>query len=145
MAVYGRYVGNKKLIDYEYFNVNPKGRKTGDCSTRALALTLNIDYEDALKEQCEKAAKYCFGVTCRETMDKILKEYSYKKMKMPKRDDNTRYRVNEMNEILTKKQMDEGVFISVCGHYTCIKDSKIKDIWDCGYYKVGNYWVLEED
>lgn len=39
------------MLNYKEFNVNPKHRKTGDCSTRALVGTLGISYEEALKYQ----------------------------------------------------------------------------------------------
>lgn len=51
------------MIDYKYVNVNPKGRKTVDCSTRALVGALGITYEQALKLQCEEAIKSCYGIT----------------------------------------------------------------------------------
>lgn len=45
------------MLAYLENNVNPKGRKTGDCSTRALVGTLGITYKEALELQCEASIK----------------------------------------------------------------------------------------
>ena len=68
------------MLEFVKVNVNPKNRKTGDCSTRALANILNISYEQALKEQCEAAIKKCYGITDKETIDYIMKKYGYDTM-----------------------------------------------------------------
>lgn len=129
------------MIKYLEKNVNPKNRKTGDCSTRALVGTLGISYDEALRLQCEVAIKTCYGVTCKEVMEKVLQRFGYVKMKQPRKWDNTKYEVRELDEILTQKQMKEGVLVTVANHHTCIVDGKIQDIWDCGRKTVGNYYV----
>lgn len=133
------------MIPYEYNNVNPKNRKTGDCSTRALVGTLGITYQKALELQCAEAIKRCYGITDKQIMEGILKQFGYVKMKQPRKPDNRKYLVCELDEILTEKQMHEGVFVTVAGHHTCIKDGVIQDIWDCGDYTVGNYYVRKEE
>lgn len=45
------------MIKFMEVNVNPKKRKTGDCSTRALVGTLGISYDEALKLQFEESLK----------------------------------------------------------------------------------------
>lgn len=35
------------MLNYRQINVNPKGWKTGDCSTRAIVSCLDIDYDKA--------------------------------------------------------------------------------------------------
>lgn len=129
------------MVKFEKFNVNPKGRKTGDCSTRALATTLGISYEQALKDQYEAALKYCYGITCKETVTKVLEKYGYVKMKQPRKWDNTKYTVGEIDDILPTMTLDQGVFISVANHYTCVKNGVVKDLWDCRNCCIGNYFV----
>ena len=118
------------MIEFQYVNVNPKGRKTGDCSTRALVGVLGITYDQALKMQCQEAIKSCYGITDKQVMERVLKKPNGKK-----------YTVGELDEILTSKQLEEGVLVTVARHHTCIKNGYLQDIWDCRYKSVGNYYV----
>lgn len=129
------------MIEFQYVNVNPKGRKTGDCSTRALVGVLGVTYEQALKMQCEEAIKSCYGITDKQVMERVLKRYGYIKMKQPRKEDGKKYTVGELDEILTKKQIEEGVLVTVARHHTCIKNGCVQDIWDCRGKTVGNYYV----
>lgn len=129
------------MIIYKNRNVNPKNRKTGDCSTRALVGTLNIEYDEALRLQCAAAIATKYGITDKQVMEYVLKKFGYVKMKQPRKRDGKKYTVAEMDEVLTKKQMSEGVLVTVANHHTCIVDGHIQDIWDCGDKSVGNYYI----
>jgi len=133
----------RKMLEYVKFNVNPKERKTGDCAVRALVGTLGITYEEAIDKCAYWAKKKCYGITNKQIMELVLKEYGYVKMKQPRKADNTKYTVGEMDKILTDKQMEEGVFITIANHHTCITNGVVQDIWDCRYKSVGNYYVKE--
>ncbi len=122
-------------------NVNPKGRKTGDCSTRALVGTLDISYAEALNLQAEVAIKTCYGITDKQVIEGVLKKFGYIKMPQPRKRDGTKYNVNELDAILTRKQLQEGVLITIAHHHTCIKNGVLQDTWDCGFKKVSNYYV----
>lgn len=129
------------MIEYNNYNCNPKGRKTGDCSTRAIATTLNISWEEALKEQVKWSLKTYYDTTSKQVVEKVLEEWGWIKMKQPRKWNGKKYEVREMDEILTPKQLEEGVLVTIANHHTCIKDGKIQDIWNCGYKSVGNYYV----
>ena len=129
------------MLEYKCINVNPKNRKTGDCSTRALCGTLTITYEEALDLQCQVAKQTYYGLTNKEVTGGVLEKFGYVKMKQPRKANGKKYEVRELDQILTKQQMDEGVFVTVANHDTCIKDGYIQDIWNCGRKCVGNYWV----
>ena len=130
-----------KMIGYVEKNVNPKGRKTGDCSTRALVGTLGISYDEALKLQTEISLKTYYDPTSKQVMEKVLEKFGYVKRRQPRKGDNTKYKVSEMDRILSKKEMEEGVLVTVANHHTCITKGHIQDIWDCGYKTVSNYYV----
>lgn len=129
------------MIEFQYVNVNPKGRKTGDCSTRALVGVLGVTYEKALKMQCQEAIKSCYGITDKQVIERVLKKFGFIKMKQPRKEDGKKYTVGELDEILTKKQIEEGVLITVARHHTCIKNGCVQDIWDCRGKTVGNYYI----
>lgn len=129
------------MIGYIEKNVNPKGRKTGDCSTRALVGTLGITYDEALKLQTEISLKTYYDPTSKQVMERVLAKFGYVKMAQPRKADNTKYTVREMDNILSKKEMTEGVLVTVAHHHTCITGGHVQDIWDCRDKTVGNYYV----
>lgn len=129
------------MIKFQLKNVNPKNRKTGDCSTRALVGTLGISYEEALRKQMEVSLKTLYDPTSKQVMEKVLAEYGYVKMAQPRKMFGYKYKVSELDEILTEEQMQEGVLVTVANHHTCIVNGVVQDIWDCRNKSVGNYYV----
>lgn len=129
------------MLSYKELNVNPKHRKTGDCSTRALAGTLGIGYHEALRLQYEAADKTCYGITDKQVMEYVLKQFGYVKMKQPRKPDGTKYTVGELDEVIPKRWFQAGVLVTVANHHTCIVNSVVQDIWDCRNKSVGNYYV----
>ena len=65
------------MIKFNYLNVNPKNRKTGDCSTRAIVGTLGIPYDEVLSLQCNEAIRTKYGITNKEVVEGILKKFGY--------------------------------------------------------------------
>lgn len=132
------------MLLYEEVNVNPKNRKTGDCSTRALVSCLDISYEEALRLQYEVAKKYCYGITDKQTMEKILKQFGYQKMKQPKKANGKKYLVKELDEVIDSDILENtNVFVTVASHHTCIKKGVLTDIWNCGNKTVCNYYIKD--
>lgn len=129
------------MLKYREINVNPKGRKTGDCSTRALVGTLGITYNEALKLQLKWTLKKYYDPTSKQTMELVLKEFGYVKMKQPRKADGSKYLVRELDQILTAKQRENGVLVTIANHHTCVVDDEVLDIWDCRDKCVGNYYV----
>lgn len=129
------------MLKFEEVNVNPKGHKTGDCSTRALVGTLEISYEEAINLQAKWAIKKCYGLTDKQTMELVLKEFGYVKMKQPRRANGTKYLVCELDEITTARQREYGILVTIANHHTCIKNDRVQDLWDCRDKTVCNYYV----
>lgn len=129
------------MLKYREINVNPKGRKTGDCSTRALVGTLGITYNEALKLQFKWTLKKYYDPTSKQTMELVLKEFGYVKMKQPRKPDGSKYLVGELDQILTREQRENGVLVTIANHHTCIVGDEVLDIWDCRDKCVGNYYV----
>ena len=130
------------MLNYKYVNVNPKNRKTGDCSTRAIVGAFGVDYDTALRLQYEAAYKTKYGITDKQIIEYIAKQLGWVKMKQPRKTNGKKYTVGEMDQVLTSKQMHQGVLITVANHHTCITpDCRVQDIWDCRNMSVGNYYV----
>lgn len=129
------------MLKYKELNVNPKHRKTGDCSTRALCGVLNISYEECLKLQFEESLKCYYDPTSKQVIERVLAKFGYIKMPQPKYLDGTKYEVKDLDKILTYDELSNGVLVTVANHHTCVRDDYIQDIWNCGRKCVGNYYV----
>lgn len=131
------------MLKYQYLNLNPKGRKTGDCSTRALADVLGLDYETALYAQYKEALQCYYDMTSKQVIERVLKRFGYVKMKQPRKPNGKKYTVGELDKILTEQQLHDGVLVTVANHHTAIVNGYVQDIWDCRHKTVGNYYVKE--
>ena len=131
------------MIQYLEVNRNPKGRKTGDCVTRALAGILGITWAEALKEQYEMALKKSLSWGDKKLEDAVLKKYGYIKCPQPKKPNGTKYRLYELDKVVTPYQMSLGIYVTVAHHATYVVDGAVEDIWDCRGYTIRNYWVKE--
>lgn len=132
------------MLEYFKYNVNPKGRKTGDCCVRAIVGTLGISYAEAVERCAYYAKTLCYGITDKEIVEAVLKDFGYVKMKQPRKKNGKKYLVGELDEILTEQQMQDGVLVTIANHHTCITEGVVQDIWDCRYKTVGNYYVMKE-
>lgn len=132
------------MLGFKLVNKNPKNRKTGDCSTRALCNILDIDYKVALHLQYEESCKSFYDLTSRQTFCKILERFGYVKVKQPRKSDNTYYTVRELDRVLSDEEMKDGVIIGVPHHWTVVRNGYIEDTWNCGDKRVGNYWVKKK-
>ena len=65
-------------------------------------------------------------------------------MKQPKKPDGTKYRVNEIDKIISKEDLKNGVIINTRRHYVCCRDDYYQDIWDSGLQIVGNYYIKKK-
>lgn len=126
---------------FKLVNLNSKGRKTGDCSTRAIANILHISWEEALKLQYEESLQTKYDLTSREVMERVLVKFGYIKMKQPRKADGRKYLIRELDQILTEEDIKNGVVVGCAHHYTIVRNHTIEDIWNCGYKTAGNYYA----
>lgn len=128
------------MLRFRNVNVNPKGRKTGDCSTRALVGLLGISYDEALDLQLEETKKCYYDFTSHQVMERVLERFGYAKMKQPRKSDGTKYEVKEMDKWLDDEELQDGVIVNVAHHYVVIKGDSYIDSLDSGRKCVGNYY-----
>lgn len=131
------------MLQYLEKNVNPKKRKTGDCSTRALVSVLGISYDECLKLQTEESLKCYYDPTSKQVMERILAKFGYKKMKQPKHLDGTKYLVKDLDKLENTKTRMKGILVTIAHHHTAVVGNNIIDIWNCGNKTIGNYYVKE--
>ena len=129
------------MLTFKKLNVNPKNRKTGDCSIRALAYLLDIKWEEALTLLYEEAIKTKYDTADRKNMESVLNKCGYVKMKQPRMEGNLKYPLYRMDEVLSKQQRQNKVLCNVANHYVVIDNDNIVDSWDSSCKCCGNYFV----
>lgn len=124
---------------FEFYNANPKGRITGDCTFRAVATALGQTWEETVMEMAELSCKHGYALNDTKGINKYMEYKGWKKMKQPRKTDNTKYSGEEFCKIF------KGTCVAnIGGHHTvCIKNGKVYDTWDSTDGSIGNYWVKE--
>ena len=122
---------------FTYYNANPKGKITCDCVVRSICTALNQDYVDTLKELVELSIQTGYEHTDKKCIEKYMALKGWKKMKQPRKSNNTKYTGEEFCKIY------KGTCVANIGgnHIVCIKNGKVHDIWDSTGGCIGNYWV----
>ena len=143
---------------FRFYNENPKNHRTGDCVIRAIGLATELGWDEAYKSLCKFGYKKKLMPNDKQCYDKWLQENGWKKMKQPRKWDNTKYTGIEFCRLLQRAIYDEdldgqeyeGVAISrrmiahIGGHHVvAIIDGRINDIWYSQSGCIGNYWIKE--
>ncbi len=131
------------MLKFKQVNVNPKGKKTGDCSTRALAYCLGISWDDALTLQYKMALKTKYDPTSHQVVERILAEHGWVKQKQPRKYDGRKYTVREMDQVVNDYWLSNRCICTVAHHYVVLEDDHYVDTWNSGGKTVGNYFVKD--
>jgi len=131
------------MLKFKQENVNPKGRKTGDCSTRAVAKCLGISWDDALKLQCQVSLKTKYDPTSHQVVERILADHGWVKQKQPRKWNGRKYTVREMDEVVSDFHRSNRCICTVAHHYVVIEDNTYVDTWNSGGKTVGNYFTKD--
>lgn len=65
------------------FNPNPAGRSVGDCSVRAVAKALDIDWEEAFWMMCENACAMADMPSSDSVWGAVLRQHGFYKKAIP--------------------------------------------------------------
>lgn len=130
------------MANFIKHNENPKGRKTSDCTTRAIAKATGMPYLDVLAWQYAKAINKGYYLNDTKTTNAILTdpELGFEEVKVVVPRGQGRQTVRQ----LVDAHPHDRLVISVAGHLTCAVDGCIYDLWDCGYKSVYKYWIKKE-
>lgn len=126
------------MATFTYHNENPKGRKTADCTTRAIATASGFKYSDVLKMQYEEACSTGYFLNDIKTTNSILSRLGFTEAKIKVQKGQSRPTVRALVDSYSKGRY--ALVISVAGHLTCAVGSYIYDLWDCGMKSVYKYW-----
>lgn len=131
------------MLTFKKLNMNPKGRKTGDCSTRALSYALGITWEEALKLQYEESLKTKYDTTSHQVMERVLAKFGYVKRKQPRTINNLKYPIYSLDKCICEEERDRKIVCNVANHYVVVDGDYYIDTWDSGCKCVLNYYVKE--
>jgi hypothetical protein len=132
--------GNK-MIKVINKNLNPKGKRTCDCSIQALSNATGYDYYKVYDDLYKMSIKTGWFCNDTRTIVKLIEQYGFIKCKQPRKNDNTKYMVREFENIYNSNAL-----IMVANHIT-FYDKKENAIIDahgsCLYKTIGNYYIKE--
>ena len=125
------------MIKYITENVNPKNKITTDCVVRALTKATGRPYKDVFMELVALSLKTGYFINEKRLEDKFLEANGFVKMKQPRKSDNTKYEIGEIDKLIKR-----GMVIVRCAHHlTCVKDNVLYDTWDCRHKCISNYYI----
>lgn len=132
----------KKLPDHEtfhFFNLNPFGKRAGDCVIRAVSAFLQLGWETTYRELADNGIKNGYIVNDDENYQMYLAQKGYEKHKQPRKPNGNKYTAQEFCKEIAKPGHE--YVLRLANHLTYVgPDRRIWDTWDCCYKTVGNYW-----
>ena len=133
-----------------YYNANPKGRITGDCSIRARCTALDEEYNKTLTDAVQMQIETGYAMDDVKGIARHMERRGWEKHIQPRKADNTKYTGAEFCKLLDKWWDGSPVLCNIGGHHiVCIKQAKhwdglyhykVHDIWDSSRKCIGNWW-----
>lgn len=128
---------------YEYTQINPKNKFGGDCVIRAVALACNQSWEQTIREMTELGIKLGFVCNDEHVYSKYLESKGFKQMKEPRDYNNQKYIVKDWLCTSEYHLWHSYNIVAHVGshHICCIKDGKVRDIWNSSKVTMHKWWV----
>lgn len=112
---------------WQFYNPNPKGLFTGDCTVRALSAALNLDWDSAYALMCAKGLELCDMPSANSVWGDVLKNHGFARQVIP----------NTCPECYTAEDFCRdnplGIYVLCFGnHVAVVRDGVLLDSWDSG-------------
>lgn len=119
---------------FKYCNINPEGKRVGDCVIRAISLALDIPYDEVLSILYTNSNYFNCDMLVRDCYSKVLSEdFGLPKFKgMGK---TVREVIEDFNDSI--------LIIRIENHLTASIGGVVYDIWDPSEEIVDVFWVVE--
>lgn len=126
------------MASWKYFNANPRLRKVGDCTVRAISTLLDEEWGKTFVLLCLEGYIECDMPSSNNVWQSYLKARGYKRHSLP----------DECPECYTVKDFCEDhpkgkYLLGLDGHVVTVIDSVYYDTWDCGDETVIYYFERE--
>lgn len=110
---------------WRYFNPNPAGKITGDCTVRALCAALDVSWDDAHDMVCRMAKDMCDMPSKNAVWGAVLRKHGFVRTIIP----------NTCPDCYTVGQFAEdfphGTYVLSTGdHVVTVRNGDILDTWD---------------
>ena len=130
---------------FHFYNANPKGRITGDCTFRAIATALDKPWNEVVMEMAELSCRTGYAINDKKGIDNYMKEQGWEKHKQPVKLNGRLYTAKEFCEMMDKEDKKDNYIVNVGSHHiVAIVEGKVNDIWDSTNEYVGNYWTKKK-
>ena len=133
---------------FNFYNANPKGRFTGDCSVRGISTATGVEYNEVVKMFADMWIEA--GLSYDDTIPLIMEQLGWVKHRQPRKKNGKKYTGKEFCKVQQSRQEKDGIIISpriFCNiggnHVVAIIDGKVQDTWDSTDGCIGNYWTKE--
>ena len=126
------------MIDFEKKNVNPKGKKTGDCVVRALSVALGRDYTEVYKQLFALSLATGYIINDKRVEEKFLAASGFVKHKQPKKPNGKKFLIGEIDKLCKERV----IVVSCAHHLTVVMDGTLIDTWDCRGKCISNYYTM---
>lgn len=115
------------MTRYSFVNPNPKDKKVGDCTVRAIALATDQTWEDVYLDLCLKGYTMCDMPSSNDVWGSYLLDKGWKYHRLQDTCPFCYTIENFCND------NPKGIFIVATGtHVVCVKDGMYHDAWDSG-------------
>lgn len=121
-------------------NVNPRNKKTCDCTTRAITKASGKSYNDILDMQIEVCKQKGYFVNDPKTGEEVLKRLGFSVVKVPVPQKGEK---RLMVKDIEKRSKGKRIVCSIANHWTCCVGGNIYDLWDCSDKAVYKYYERE--
>lgn len=137
------YISSRNNVDVVRLNMNPRGERTSDCTTRTLAYLLKgkMTYDEIRSQQTINALRFYGrqgGWNCVESYGKIFHDNGYVGYCLP----NCKTRAT-LAKLL--KSIEAPIATESGSHIAVIERGKIIDTWNSGGGHVTCIWAKPED
>lgn len=125
---------------YVYYNPNPSGKKVGDCSVRAVAKALSVDWKTAYAMICANGFSMCDMPSSDAVWGSVLRQHGFSRSVIP----------NNCPDCYTAEDFSRdhknGVYVlGFGGHVATIVSGNLFDSWDSSNETPIYFWYRKDD
>ena len=121
------------MSEYQYFNLNPFRKRTGDCVIRAVACAFGIDWEEASDILYKTARDLGCEMSCIGCYSSLFRRLGLQEV------DAEGMSVGEVADAYNHNI----AIIRIKGHLTCSLMGCVMDIWDCRNSMSDRAWIVQ--
>ena len=124
---------------YCEYNLNPSGKRVGDCVIRAIARATGRSWAEAYTGLCAAGLELCDMPSANAVWGAYLRRHGFRRHILPDTCPDC-YTVEDFC-----REHPEGLYVlAISGHVVCVDNGDWYDSWDSGRETPVYYWQKEE-